>query len=99
VDPSVIEEKGAVCREVVEQMAVGVRKVFGTDTAISTSGIAGPGGGTEEKPVGTTWICVQFKEKSFAKLYRFSGTRDRVVIQASYTGLQLLRRLILDNLA
>lgn len=99
VDPSVIEEKGAVCREVVEQMARGVRKVFGTDTAISTSGIAGPDGGTKEKPVGTTWICVQFKEKSFAKLYRFSGSRKRVVIQASNTGLQLLRRLILDNLS
>jgi nicotinamide-nucleotide amidase len=98
VDPSLIEEKGAVCREVVEQMAHGIRDAFGTDTAISTSGIAGPEGGTDEKPVGTTWICVQYGEKSFAKRYRFGGTRERIITQASNTALQLLRRLILDTL-
>jgi len=98
VDPSVIEEKGAVCREVVEQMASGIRTLFAADTAIATSGIAGPGGGSEEKPVGTTWICVQYGDKSFAKKYRFSGNRERVIIQASNTALQLLRRLLLNTL-
>ena len=98
VDPLLIEEKGAVSREVVEQMAAGIRSLLGTDTAISTSGIAGPDGGTKEKPVGTTWICVQYKDESYAKLYRFGGSRDRIIIQASYTALQLLRRLILKNL-
>jgi len=98
VETRVIEEKGAVSREVVEQMADGVRAVLGTDTAISTSGIAGPDGGTDDKPVGTTWICVQYGEKSFAKLYRFGGTRERIIDQASNTALQLLRRLLLKNL-
>jgi len=98
LDPPVIEEKGAVSREVVEQMASGVRAVLGTDTAISTSGIAGPDGGTEDKPVGTTWICVQYREESYAKLYRFGGTRERIIDQASNTALQLLRRLLLKNL-
>jgi nicotinamide-nucleotide amidase len=98
VDPALIEEKGAVCREVVEQMAGGIRKLFGTDTAIATSGIAGPDGGTVDKPVGTTWICVQYREKSFAEKYSFGGTRERIITQASNTALQLLRRLILDNL-
>jgi nicotinamide-nucleotide amidase len=98
VDPSVIEEKGAVCREVVEQMAIGIRALFATDTAIATSGIAGPGGGSEEKPVGTTWICVQYGDKSFAKKYRFSGNRERVITQASNTALQLLRRLLLNTI-
>jgi nicotinamide-nucleotide amidase len=98
VDPQVIEEKGAVSREVVEQMAEGVRKVMGTDAAISTSGIAGPDGGTKEKPVGTTWICVQHKEESYARKYRFGGSRQRIIEQASHTALQLLRRLILKNL-
>ena len=60
VDPQVIEKKGAVSREVVEQMARGIRHLMGTDTSISTSGIAGPDGGTDDKPVGTTWICVQY---------------------------------------
>jgi nicotinamide-nucleotide amidase len=98
VDPQVIEEKGAVSGEVVEQMANGLRKLMGTDTAISTSGIAGPDGGTEDKPVGTTWICVQYGEQSFARKFRFSGTRERIIAQASYTALQLLRRLLLKNL-
>ena len=98
VNPQVIEEKGAVSREVVEQMARGVREVLGTDTAISTSGIAGPDGGSDEKPVGTTWICVQNGEESYAKVYRFGGTRERIIDQASYTALQLLRRLLLKNL-
>ena len=98
VDGDVIEEKGAVCREVVEQMARGVCSYLGTQTAIATSGIAGPDGGTEEKPVGTTWICVLYGEKSFAEKYRFGGTRDRIITQASNTALQLMRRLILNNL-
>jgi nicotinamide-nucleotide amidase len=98
VDPLVIEEKGAVCREVVEQMARGVRQVLGTDTSISTSGIAGPDGGSDEKPVGTTWICVQYGEDSFEKIYHFGGTRKRIIDQASNTALQLLRRLLLKNL-
>jgi len=98
VDPQVIEEKGAVSRGVVEQMARGVRQVLGTDTSISTSGIAGPEGGSDEKPVGTTWICVQNGEESFAKIYRFSGTRERIIDQASNTAMQLLRRLLLKNL-
>ena len=98
VDPSLIEEKGAVCREVVEQMACGVRDALGTDTAIATSGIAGPDGGTNEKPVGTIWICVQYREKTFAKKYRFGGSRERIIDQASHAALQLLRRLLLSNL-
>ncbi len=98
VDPLAIEEKGAVSREVVEEMARGVRQVLGTDTSISTSGIAGPDGGSSEKPVGTVWICVQNGDESYAKIYRFGGTRERIIDQASNTALQLLRRLILKNL-
>ena len=98
VDPLVIDEKGAVSREVVELMAHGVRQLMGTDTSISTSGIAGPDGGSDEKPVGTTWICVQYGEDSFAKIYHFGGTRERIIDQASYTALQLLRRLLLKSL-
>jgi len=98
VNADLIEEKGAVCREVVEQMAKGVSSHLGTRTAIATSGIAGPDGGTEDKPVGTTWICVSYDDKCYAKKYRFAGNRDRIIIQASNTALQLLRRLLLNNL-
>lgn len=96
VSEQVLTEQGAVSREVVEQMARGLSGVYGTDAAIATSGIAGPDGGTEDKPVGTTWICVLYKEKIYSNKYRFSGSRDRIIDQASYSAMQLLRRLILD---
>ena len=98
VDPAVIDEMGAVSREVVEQMAKGVQDVMGSNTSISTSGIAGPDGGTGEKPVGTTWICVRHGDASYSKKYQFGGSRERIIEQASHTALQLLRRLILRNL-
>lgn len=98
VDPALLEENGAVCKEVVEQMALGVMKALGTNTAITTSGIAGPDGGSDEKPVGTTWICVAYKDEIVSKKYLFGGTRERIVDQASNASLQLLRRLLLNNL-
>jgi len=98
VGHTTLDEKGAVSREVVEQMARGIMKVYGTDTAITTSGIAGPDGGSDDKPVGTTWICVAYGDKIFAKNYRFGGTRERIIDQASFSAMQLLRRLILDML-
>ena len=96
VKNGVINRYGAVSQQVVEQMVKGVMDVMGSDTAIATSGIAGPDGGTEEKPVGTTWISVSYKEKIFSEKFLFGGTRDRIIDQASFTALQLLRRLVLD---
>ena len=98
VDETVINKLGAVSKPVVEQMAKGVMKRFSTDTAIATSGIAGPGGGTEDKPVGTTWICVVYGNKQHTAKFQFGGTRERIIDQASYTAMQLLRRLLLDQL-
>ncbi|MCK5463345.1 MAG: competence/damage-inducible protein A [Bacteroidales bacterium] len=98
VESGTIESRGAVSREVVEQMAKGVCRHLGTRTSIATSGIAGPEGGTDEKPVGTTWICVTHGERTYAMKYLFWGTRERVIDQASYTAMQLLRRLLLDSL-
>ena len=98
VDPEIIESEGAVSKKVVEQMALGVCQNLGTQTSMATSGIAGPDGGTEEKPVGTTWICVCHEGKTYAKQYLFWGTRERVIDQASFTAMQLLRRLLLNSL-
>ena len=98
MERTTLEKKGAVSRAVVEQMAKGIMNVFGTDSAITTSGIAGPDGGTEDKPVGTTWICVAYGEKIHSKKFRFGGTRERIIEQASFSAMQLLRRLILDTL-
>lgn len=96
VSEHLLDAHGAVSRDVVEEMARGVMQTYGTDAAIATSGIAGPDGGTEDKPVGTTWICVAYGEKCYSNKYRFGGSRDRIIDQASYMAMQLLRRLILD---
>ncbi len=98
VEKDIIEESGAVSRQVVEKMAGEVRRLFGCDAAISTSGIAGPGGGTQEKPVGTTWIAVLYGEKVVSRMFRFGGSRDRIITQTCYSAMQLLRRLILGQL-
>ncbi len=96
VDALVIDNEGAVSKEVVEQMARGIMDLYGTNAAIATSGIAGPDGGTEEKPVGTVWLCVTYGDKILTKKFRFSGTRDRIIDQASFSAMQLLRRVVLD---
>jgi nicotinamide-nucleotide amidase len=89
-----IELHGAVSEEVVKQMALGVQKLMQTDYAIATSGIAGPEGGTEEKPVGTTWIAVAGKNKIWAKKFIFSNDRDINIRRASASALDSLRRIL-----
>jgi nicotinamide-nucleotide amidase len=94
VSPGLIEEFGAVSREVVEAMAMGAMKHTGSDTAMATSGIAGPDGGTEEKPVGTVWIAVADGNKVFSKKYRFGGHRELVIEQSSIMAIGMLRKLL-----
>ena len=90
VDPAAIEAHGVVSEEVVAQMAQGIRKAIGSDCAIATSGIAGPGGATLGKPVGTVCIAIATPERTVAATYHFPGTRDRVIDRASTTALTLL---------
>jgi len=83
---------GAVSREVVEEMAEGAKRVFQTDYAIATSGIAGPGGGTEEKPVGTTCIAIATPQKTITFNYSFGTDRMRNITRTALTALNLLRK-------
>ncbi|MDE6544189.1 MAG: CinA family nicotinamide mononucleotide deamidase-related protein [Muribaculaceae bacterium] len=87
VDAKAIEAVGAVSEPVVRQMAAGVARLCDADCAIATSGIAGPGGGTPEKPVGTVWICVLTPAGSQAWCFHFPGDRERVVGRAVMTAL------------
>ncbi len=90
-------EHGAVSKEVVEQMALGVQKLMNTDYAIATSGIAGPTGGTDEKPVGTTWIAIACPNgKVSAKKYVFGTQREQNIRRASSVALNNLRKALLD---
>ncbi len=83
---------GAVSRPVVEAMARGARERLGTDYALAVSGVSGPGGGTEEKPVGTTWLALATPEAVFSHVYRFPGNRDRNRLLAMATAVDTLRR-------
>ena len=87
-----LEQYGAVSQQVVEQMAKGALNVLGCDYAIATSGIAGPGGGTPEKPVGTIWIAMAKKEKVISEEYRFAtiSTRENNIQRTINFSLLLL---------
>ena len=63
VDAKVIENRSAVCEEVAKQMVIGANKLFHSDYSIAVTGFAGPGGGTQEKPVGTIWIAAAYKNE------------------------------------
>ena len=97
IDPELITKHGAVSKEVVEAMAVSVNQLFNTDFAIATSGIAGPNGGTAEKPVGTVWIAVAGAGLVVSKIYNFGDNRERTIIRSSQTGLNMLRLLLLKK--
>ena len=81
VDPDTLAKYGAVSEQVALQMARGVRERLGTDVGISTTGIAGPGGGTPEKPVGTVWIAISTKEGDRARLLQLSSKRERAYLR------------------
>lgn len=96
VDEQSLMKHGAVSKEVVEQMALGVQKLMKTDFAIATSGIAGPSGGTVEKPVGTTWIAVATpKGEVYAKKYVLGTQREQNIRRASALALNNLRKLLI----
>lgn len=91
VDEQNLIDFGAVSQQVVEQMAVNGRKELGTDWCIATSGIAGPTGGTEEKPVGTIWIAISSEKGVSSQRFLFGDHRERNVQMTVSTSLNLLR--------
>ena len=89
---------GAVSRETVMEMAHGVRKQLKADIAIAVSGIAGPGGGTPEKPVGTTWIGLAAPDGEWAQLLQFSGSREENKSASATAALEMLLEYLLGKL-
>ena len=88
---------GAVSEETACEMAIGARKVLNADFAVATTGIAGPDGGTPEKPVGTVWIAVATDKAVKAKKFTFGDNRERNILRSGQTALQFLRQVIMEG--
>ena len=97
VQESALHAYGAVSQEVVEQMAIGVKRKLNTDYGLATSGIAGPTGGTAEKPVGTIWIALASKSGVISKKLNLGYSRDRNIHVTSLSVLNMLRLELLKN--
>ena len=95
VPPDVIVEQGAVSEAVALAMAAGMRAHAGVDVGIGVTGIAGPGGGTPEKPVGTVAVAVVTARTTRSRLFRFMGEREQIKFQASQAALDMVRRILL----
>ncbi|HUO05482.1 MAG TPA: competence/damage-inducible protein A [Candidatus Binataceae bacterium] len=95
VSERTLKDHGAVSEECVREMAAGARSRTGASVAIATSGIAGPDGGTADKPVGTVWVALSAEGKSAARRYPLRGTRDWIKLLASQIALDWLRRFVL----
>jgi len=107
-----LDEHGAVSEPVALQMAKGIRVRLGTEIAVSITGIAGPDGGTDEKPVGTVWVAVDVSEGrppiprphghppitpyAKARLFHFAGNRDEIRYRAAQAALDMIRRTVLE---
>ena len=94
VREATLEAHGAVSAEAVREMAEGALRRFGADCSLAVSGVAGPGGGTIEKPVGTVWIGARVREAAIERLHRFDGDRDAVRRSAREAAFALLADLL-----
>ena len=97
VPSELINQHGAVSKEVAEAMALGIRRAAGTDIGLSTTGIAGPTGGSAEKPVGLVWVGIADGRGNLAIKFNFGEGRARVKERASQAALELVRRRLLEN--
>ena len=94
VKEETLKQYGAVSKQTVVEMAEGIKKLYGTDYAIAVSGIAGPEGGTPQKPVGTTWIAISSSHKTHAQKFLFGEHRGRNIRKAAVTALNELRKVL-----
>ena len=98
VEADTLQQYGAVSQQVAEQMAEGVRHVAGSDYAIATTGIAGPTGGSETKPVGTVWIAIATPQGTVSRKMTYGKIRIQNIERATTTAINLLRLVLLNKL-
>jgi nicotinamide-nucleotide amidase len=90
-----LERHGAVSRETALEMSQGVKERTGASIGLSVTGVAGPSGGSAEKPVGTVWISMDFENCHEARRFQFHGERERIIMASSQAALDWLRRSLL----
>lgn len=90
VKEKTLKQFGAVSEQTAKEMAEGARNRFNADVSVSTTGIAGPAGGSEEKPVGLVWIGYSDKDKTYAKKFNFGDNRERNILRATTKALEIL---------
>lgn len=96
VSPETLSRFGAVSEETAKAMARGALREGNAHIAVATTGIAGPSGGSKEKPLGTTWIAIATKDTVYAKRFLFKGRRRRVRAKATKKAFQLLEERLTD---
>jgi len=99
VPAALINDKGAVSSEVASAMAKGVRRMAGSDLGLAVTGIAGPDGGNEDKPVGTVFISLAAPDGCWTKRFQFSGSRNEIRIITSWSAIDWLRRYLYQRAA
>lgn len=92
-----LKDYGAVSEAVAIEMAIGARKIYNTDFALSITGIAGPGGGSVEKPIGTVWIGIATHDSCYARRFLLGTNRLRIIQVAADTALNMLRKEIIEH--
>jgi PncC family amidohydrolase len=92
VSPETLTKFGAVSRQTAIEMAQGIKQVSGSDLALAVTGIAGPAGGTPEKPVGLVYICLASDESVVCEEFRFNGKREEIKFQASEVALEMIKK-------
>jgi len=98
VDPDIIKTYGAVSAECALAMARGIRAASGTDLSLAVTGIAGPGGGSDEKPVGTVFLALAAENVNQVRGYQFNGDRRKVQQMSACMALEWLRRFAIESL-
>jgi nicotinamide-nucleotide amidase len=97
VSPELLARYGAVSRETAEAMAVGTRNRSRADIALAVTGVAGPGGGTKDKPVGTVYIAIATAEENWVTKFHFHGDREQIREITAESGLDLIRKYLLQK--
>jgi len=94
VSPETLKKFGAVSHQMAIEMAQGIKQISGSDLGLAVTGIAGPGGGTPEKPVGLVYICLASDESVVCEEFRFKGKRGEIKFQASEAALQMIKNRV-----